>query len=68
MNIENTPNQNPIVLPYSWSMRWLKGNEYLSLLQNYNYYSNAFGFPVSDCHPTSIYSHPESILSTNIKK
>ena len=61
MNTLDNPNQTAIVLPFSWTMRWLKGNEYLSLLKNYTYYSNSFGFPISDGHPSSIYSSPESI-------
>lgn len=58
--LDDDSNPNLIVLPFSWTMRWLKGNEYLSLLQHYNYYSNTFGFSISDSHPSSIYSNPES--------
>jgi len=61
---EETPSPNLIIFP--WTLRWLKGNEYFHLIQNYQLYQEFLSFDVLSQHPDEIYIHPQSIILVKI--
>lgn len=45
---------------FPWTLRWLKGHEYLHIMLFMKIYQTNLGFDVLTCHPDWIYLKPQS--------
>lgn len=45
---------------YPWTLRWLRGHEYLQIIKNYEKYCQTMNFELLEDHPSWIYHTPSS--------